>query len=127
MSLQQKYNAVLELGQTLGVKDGYVQEENGKLKIGGTASTPYEKDAMWNKIKEIGGDSPSDIEADIKTEVSDYYHKHTVEKGDTLSKIAAKYYGKANLYTKIFEANTGILKDPDVIHPGQELTIPFIV
>ena len=52
------------------------------------------------------------------------YHRHTVASGDTLGKIAKEYYGKAGKYTAIFEANTDILKNPDVIHPGQELVIP---
>ena len=43
MSLQDKYRAVLELGQKLGVKDGYVEEAMGVLKIGGTAATQYDK------------------------------------------------------------------------------------
>ena len=40
---------------------------------------------------------------------------HVVEKGDTLSAIAKKYYGKANAYMKIFEANRDVLTDPDKI------------
>ena len=49
---------------------------------------------------------------------------YTVEKGDTLSKIAKHHYGDANKWRKIFEANTDILKDPDRIFPGQVLKIP---
>ncbi|HEX7707991.1 MAG TPA: LysM peptidoglycan-binding domain-containing protein [Thermoanaerobaculia bacterium] len=49
---------------------------------------------------------------------------HEVVRGDTLSAIAKKYYGSANKYTKIFEANRDILDDPDKIKPGQKLTIP---
>jgi nucleoid-associated protein YgaU len=49
---------------------------------------------------------------------------HEVVKGDTLSAIAMKYYGSANKYMKIFEANRHILDDPDKIKPGQKLTIP---
>jgi len=49
---------------------------------------------------------------------------HVVEKGDTLSAIAKKYYGKANAYMKIFEANKDVLTDPDKIKPGQKLRIP---
>ena len=49
---------------------------------------------------------------------------HVVEKGDTLSAIAKKYYGKANDYMKIFNANKDVLKDPDKIFPGQKLKIP---
>ncbi|MEM8899397.1 MAG: LysM peptidoglycan-binding domain-containing protein [Bacteroidota bacterium] len=124
MAIQPKYQAVLDLGESFGVKDGYVEEKEGKLHIGGTAATQFEKDQMWDKIKEIGGEVPADLVADIKVSTTDYYHKHTVVSGDTLGKIAKAYYGKAGEYMKIFNANTNILKDPNLIHPGQELVIP---
>jgi nucleoid-associated protein YgaU len=49
---------------------------------------------------------------------------HTVEKGDTLSKIAKAHYGDAMKYPVIFEANRPMLTDPDKIYPGQVLRIP---
>ncbi len=49
---------------------------------------------------------------------------HEVVKGDTLSKIAEKYYGDPSLYPQIFEANKDILKDPNLIKIGQKLRIP---
>jgi len=49
---------------------------------------------------------------------------HIVVSGDTLSALAQKYYGKAGLYMKIFEANRDILKDPNLIKVGQKLRIP---
>ena len=49
---------------------------------------------------------------------------HTVVSGESLSKIAKKYYGDAMKYTIIFEANQPALKDPDKIYPGQVLRIP---
>jgi len=49
---------------------------------------------------------------------------YTVVSGDTLSKIAQKFYGKAGEYMKIFEANKNQLSDPDKIQVGQELVIP---
>ncbi|HKK80528.1 MAG TPA: LysM peptidoglycan-binding domain-containing protein [Phaeodactylibacter sp.] len=125
MSVKAKYQPVLDLGEKFGVKDGYVEEVDGNLKIGGTAKTQYHKDLMWDKIKEIGGEQPSDLQADIKVENKDYYHKHTVQSGESLSKIAKHYYGDASKYMLIFNANTDQLKDPNLIHPNQELTIPF--
>lgn len=52
----------------------------------------------------------------------------TVEKGDNLWKIATRAYGKGKgaKYTVIFEANKPMLKDPDLIYPGQVLRIPEI-
>ena len=49
---------------------------------------------------------------------------HTVVSGDNLSKIAKKFYGDANKYPVIFEANKPMLKHPDKIYPGQLLRIP---
>lgn len=49
---------------------------------------------------------------------------HDVVSGDTLSGIAKKYYGNANLYMKIYEANRPMLTHPDKIYVGQKLRIP---
>lgn len=49
---------------------------------------------------------------------------HDVVRGDTLSAIAKKYYGDANKYPAIFEANKPMLTHPDKIYPGQKLRIP---
>ena len=47
-----------------------------------------------------------------------------MKSGDSLSKIAKHVYGDANTYNKIFEANRDVLKNPDLIQPGQQLKIP---
>jgi nucleoid-associated protein YgaU len=49
---------------------------------------------------------------------------YVVVKGDSLSKIAKREYGDANKWRTIFEANKDLINDPDLIYPGQELTIP---
>ena len=49
---------------------------------------------------------------------------YTVQSGDTLSKISKEFYGDANKYNQIFEANKPMLSDPDKIYPGQVLRIP---
>ncbi len=49
---------------------------------------------------------------------------YSVVKGDTLSKIAKQFYGNANDYMRIFEANKPMLTHPDKIYPGQNLRIP---
>ncbi|NAS30246.1 LysM peptidoglycan-binding domain-containing protein [Flavobacteriaceae bacterium R38] len=126
MSAKSKYQAVLDLGQEFQIKNGDVQEEGGILKLKGEANTPYEKNALWDKIKEIGGENPADIKANITVADNSVYHRHIVKSGETLGKIAKHYYGNASKYQAIFQANTNILSNPDVIHPDQELIIPNI-
>ena len=124
MSVKAKYEGVLTLGEKLGIKDGKVTEENGVLKIKGEAKTAYEKDLLWDKIKAVGGEHPSDIKANITVADDSVYHRHVVQNGESLSKIAKHYYGDPMKYKQIFSANTNILKNPDMIHPDQVLVIP---
>jgi nucleoid-associated protein YgaU len=49
---------------------------------------------------------------------------YTVNKGDTLSKIAKEFYGSANRWHEIFDANRDQISNPDLIQPGQVLKIP---
>ncbi len=49
---------------------------------------------------------------------------YTVATGDSLSKIAKRFYGDGNRWQKIFEANRDQIEDPDLIRPGQKLKIP---
>jgi nucleoid-associated protein YgaU len=49
---------------------------------------------------------------------------YTVQKGDSLSKIAKQEYGDASQWRRIYDANRDQIKDPDLIHPGWTLTIP---
>ena len=50
--------------------------------------------------------------------------QHTVRSGETLATIAARYYGSAAMFPKIYNANQGVIKSPDLIYPGQVLAIP---
>ena len=126
MAVKAKYQKVLDLGEKLNIQNGDVSEENGVLKIKGTAATPYEKNLLWDQIKAAGGENPTDVQADIRVADESIYARHTVEKGESLSKIAKHYYGNAMKYNAIFDANRNLLSNPDVIHPGQELVIPHL-
>lgn len=119
-----KYQNVLDLGLSLEVKNGEVREENNVLYIKGTTKNQYEKNLLWDEIKKMGGENPTDIVADILVEDTTVFAKHIVKKGESLSKIAKKYYGNPMKYVAIFNANKNILKNPDVIYPDQELIIP---
>jgi nucleoid-associated protein YgaU len=125
MSIQAKYQSVLNLGEQLGAKDGAVTEANGVLTVTGTVHSEYEKNLLWDQIKEVGGATPSDIIADIRVEQTDYYAQYIVSDGDTLGSIAKHFYGEPKKYTQIFKANLDVLEHPDRIEVGQVLAIPF--
>lgn len=124
MSLQVKYSPVLALAQELKVQNISVSEDGGKLKLTGTANTKYEKNKIWDKIKEVGGEAQTEVSADLKVMNTDYYHIHTVESGENLSKISKHYFKDANKYMQIFNANKDQLTNPDMIKVGQKLKIP---
>lgn len=121
--LKEKYDELLKLGEQLQVQDGYVDETEGKLRIGGTAKYQYDKDLLWDKIKSYEG-WQAEVEADIKVADHDIYGVYTVASGDTLWKISKMHFGAGNRYPEIFEANRDVLSNPDVIKVGQKLKLP---
>jgi len=103
MSAKQRYQPVLDLANNFSMQDTRVEEKDGKLNVWGTVDTQYEKDQLWDEIKRIGGEKPIDLMADIKVANTDYYTKHTVQAGESLSKIAGKYYDDVMQYNKILK------------------------
>jgi nucleoid-associated protein YgaU len=67
---------------------------------------------------------PTDSSKDPAGDKLDATQWHEVAKGETLWKIAEKYYGDSSLYKHIFEANKDVLTDPNLIKVGQRLRIP---
>lgn len=112
--------------------DGSAQEKDGKLHFVGTVKTEEDKNELWNAIKTIP-DWKNEIVADIRVTGGNgasasgpakSAKTYTVKSGDTLSKIAKEHLGDANAYMTIFEANRDKLSNPDLIKPGQVLTLP---
>lgn len=124
MSLQVKYSPVIALAQELKLQNLNVKEEAGKLNLSGTVNTQYEKNKIWDKIKEVGGERQTEVSADLKVLNTEYFHLHTVESGESLSKISKHYYKDANKYMQIFNANKDQLTNPDMIKVGQKIKIP---
>ena len=137
--LKQKYASVLEVVKTQGVRLSHLHVQDNKLFMQGAAPSEQIKNAVWNQIKAV---NPvyNDITADITIDSSlpqpapaasaapaaaaPAEQTYTVQPGDSLSKIAKQFYGNANDYMKIFEANKDKLSDPNKIQVGQELVIP---
>ena len=122
MSLQEKYQSILELANSNGTT--YTLEEgDGVLHINGTAPSDEAKQALWDAYAAVDPDYQSgDLILNITTGAAAAAgNTHTVESGDSLSKIGVKY---GVSWKAIFDANRDILSNPDVIHPGQELKIP---
>lgn len=95
----------------------------GKVKISGKVADQATKEKVLLCCGNIHGVSSVDDNLSVAspTVASQYY---TVKSGDTLSKISKQYYGDANKYAQIFEANRPMLTSPDKIYPGQALRIP---
>jgi nucleoid-associated protein YgaU len=124
-ALKQKYQPVIDLAAKRGVAWKNVHIENEKLLIRGAAPNDAVKNEVWTAIKAVDpvyADLTADISIDAALKVPETIY--AVAPGDTLSKIAKHYYGDANTYMKIFEANKDQLKDPNMIQVGQKLRIP---
>ena len=66
----------------------------------------------------------SDVQSGSSSTAASASKTYTVVSGDSLSKIAKRFYGDAGQWKKIHAANIDKVPNPDLIHPGQELTIP---
>ncbi len=127
MELTQKYQGAIDTAKTLS-NDGSVEVslKDNKLHMTTTVKSPTEKNLIWDKIKNEGGETPNDIMADIRTEQDTPTHQKTyiVGEGDTLMSISEKIFGDRNRYMDIYNENQNILSDPNKIGVGQKLVIP---
>jgi nucleoid-associated protein YgaU len=118
--LKSKYSAVLNKGHEVGMTVQNINMEGDKILIRGVVPSDYAKREIWDAVKSIDP-NVSDAIIDVNVQSGLTYN---VVSGDSLSTIAQRFYGDANAYQKIFEANRDQLKDPDKIRPGQELRLP---
>ena len=116
--LQSKYKAVLDKGHEVGLNVQNINMEGDKILIRGLVPSDYAKNQLWDVIKGIDA-NVSDAVIDINTQPGLTY---SVKSGDTLSKIAKRFYGDANHYHQIAAANG--IDNPDLIQVGQELKLP---
>lgn len=121
--LKEKYAPVLALCRELGFINVDVKEEGGKLHVKGVAPYQFDKDRFWDKLKTISG-WQTEVAANITVQKTDVYGYYKVQSGDTLSKLAKAHLGDAKRYMEIFNINTDVLKNPDLIKVGQTIKLP---
>ena len=132
--LKLKYQSVLNFMQSQNVQLQNLNLQDNKLFIRGTAPSLDVKNKVWDQIKLVDPNY-SDLIVDIQAPAaaaaaaaaggpSRTARTYTVQPGDSLSKISKEFYGNANQYMKIFEANRDKLADPDKIKAGMQLVIP---
>jgi nucleoid-associated protein YgaU len=118
--LQSKYDSVIKKGHEVGLTVQNLNLDGDKLVLRGVVPSDYGKNELWDAIKAVDA-NVSDLVADFSVQAGLTY---TVVSGDSLSKIAKRFYGDANAYHKIFQANTDQLSDPDKIQVGQVIKLP---
>lgn len=99
------------------------QERKTKAKNHWEEMVAARVEAAKEKPKEKAADVAS-VSFSTKASVVEGPRTYTVQSGDSLSKIAKALLGDANRWPEIFEANKDKIKDPNMIHVGQELVIP---
>ena len=136
--LKNKYRAALDTIQREAVRLTHLHVQDNKLFIQGAAPSQQVKDDVWNQIKAADPQyrdltcdltvdaslAPQQAQAAAATAGGSSQRTYTVKPGDTLSKISQEFYGNANQYNRIFEANRDKLSDPNKIQVGQQLVIP---
>jgi len=131
-----KADELLALINALGLKieNPYIAVEDDIVTIAGISPSQAEKEKVILAAGNVSGIAQVNDQIELaKTNASEKESApvvesvfHTVVKGDSLSKISKQYYGDYMKYMVIFEANKPMLKDPDLIYPGQSLRIPAL-
>ena len=121
-----KYAPVLDYIKSHNVRLDHMHVEGDKFVIQGAAPTEIIRNDVWNAIKAV-----DPVFADLKCEIAidpslpPPVRTYTVVAGDSLWKIADKFYGNGSKLPKIIAGNPGKLKNADsVIHPGDVLIVP---
>ena len=108
-----------------GVSGLQVAYQDGVATLTGQADSAEAKEKavlMAGNIKDVEKAVADGLTAPPAEGAVEFYE---IQSGDTLSKLAKQFYGEAMLYTKIFEANREVIRDADLIYPGQKIRIPL--
>ena len=107
-----------------GVDDLGVTFEDGVVHLSGKAASAEAMEKAVLMAGNVKGVTEVKIDGMQAPEPEPEVQYYTIVSGDSLSKIAKAHYGNAMDYPKIFEANKEVIKDPDLIYPGQKIRIP---
>jgi LysM repeat protein len=110
-------------GMNLPIKNLRIEFDDGVATVYGTAETQQAREHAILFCGNVNGVAKVDDRMKVVTPQPEAKF-YTVKSGDTLSKIAKEFYGDAMKYGDIFQANTPMLENPDLIYPGQVLRIP---
>ena len=102
-----------------------VSFNNGVVSLSGQAASAEAMEKAVLLAGNVQGVADVKIEGLQTPPVTEKVEYYIIKKGDTLSAIAKQFYGKPNDYPKIFEANREVIKDANLIYPGQKIRIPL--
>ena len=107
-----------------GVTDLEVSVSNGVVSLKGEAASG---EALEKAVLLAGNVKGVEkvMAVTVKTPDEPRVEYYEIVSGDTLSGIAKKFYGDAMQYPRLFDANREVIKDPDLIYPGQKIRVPL--
>ena len=106
-----------------GLKDLAVAFKDGVVQLTGNGSSEALQKAVL-MAGNVMGVGEVKIDGKQAAAVDDGTQYYIIKSGDTLSAIAQQFYGDANKYQAIFDANREVIKDANLIFPGQKIRIP---
>lgn len=119
-----KADELEEYLEALGMGDDIdVRFDDGVVYLSGSVADQATLERVVLAVGNVEGVEKVDEDLDVEAP-ADSSKMYTVKSGDTLSGIAQEFYGDGSRYNDIFEANRPMLKDPNMIYPGQVLRIP---
>jgi len=125
-----KLKEMIAAEPTMPIKNLDVAFKDGVVTLCGdcdSTATRQKAILMAGNVKGVSKIVADDLKAppaQKKEEADESVTYYVIKKGDSLSKIAKEFYGNAMDYPKIFEANREVIKDADLIYPGQKIRIP---
>jgi nucleoid-associated protein YgaU len=124
-----KIKAEIETGN-LGITDLQVGFQDGTCSLYGncpSAAAMQKAVLLAGNVQGVTAVDIANLSVPPPTPIEEKIEYYIIQKGDTLSKIAKQYYGDANKYPAIFEANREVIGNADLIFPGQKIRIPATV